>query len=256
MAASKNAEQIGKLLEGIDIAMLTTVGDAGYLVSRPLSTQQASFDGKRVWFFTEGDSPKIAEIGRHPKVNLAYASKDKNTYVSVAGDARINRNRRKINELWSDALKAFFPKGKDDPNLVLLEVAVRTVEYWDGPGTLLGKVVTFVVARITGREEVMGENRIVDMTGKRTTTRLPPTHEDSRPSRRPTRGKGPPKVATKQRRIARPKVAAKRPSRRAAAKSTRSRAASSRTRTPASAARPTRSTARKSPARTARKSKR
>jgi len=198
-STSKNAELIGKLLENIDIAMLTTVGDAGYLVSRPLSTQRASFDGKRVWFFTEADSPKIAEIGRHPKVNLAYASKDKNTYVSVAGDARINRSRRKINELWNDALKAFFPKGAQDPNLVLLEVAVRTVEYWDGPGTLLGKVVTFVVARITGREEVMGENRIVDMTGSRTTTRLPPTHADSRPSRKPTAGKGPPKVATKPR---------------------------------------------------------
>ena len=252
MAHGKNAELIGKLLENIDIAMLTTVGDAGYLVSRPLSTQQASYDGKRVWFFTEGDSPKVAEIARHPKVNLAYASKDKNTYVSVAGDARINRNRRKINELWSDALKAFFPKGKDDPNLVLLEVGVRTVEYWDGPGTLLGKVITFVIARVTGREEVMGENRIVDLTGKRTTTRLPPTHEDSRPSRKPTRGKGPPKVAAKQRRIAKPKAASKRqvaakqrhvakpkaaskrPSRRAAAKSTRSRAASARTRTPAS----------------------
>jgi len=258
MAASKNAELIGKLLEDIDIAMLTTVGDAGYLVSRPLSTQRARFDGKRVWFFTEGDSPKIAEIARHPKVNLAYAAKDKNTYVSVAGDARVNRNRRKINELWSDALKAFFPRGKDDPNLVLLEVGVRTVEYWEGPGTLLGKVITFVVARVTGREEVMGENRIVDMTGKRTTTRLPPTHADSRPSRRPTAGKGPPKVAAKQRRNAKPKAAAKRPSRLAAAKSTSTRAKSSRTRAPASGAARSRTVvgARKSRARAARATKR
>ena len=75
----KHATLLGKLLEKIDIAMLTTVGANGYLVSRPLSTQQATFDGERVWFFTEADSPKIDEIRRHPKVNLAYASKDKNT---------------------------------------------------------------------------------------------------------------------------------------------------------------------------------
>lgn len=67
----KHAALLGKLLENIDIAMLTTVGANGYLVSRPLSTQQAQFDGKRVWFFTEADSPKIDEIRRHPKVNLA-----------------------------------------------------------------------------------------------------------------------------------------------------------------------------------------
>ncbi|GAB3730284.1 hypothetical protein GCM10028862_09450 [Luteimonas pelagia] len=178
MATSKTAQHIAKLLEKIDIAMLTTTGPDGFLVSRPLSTQQARFDGKRVWFFTEADSPKIAEIGRHPKVNVAYASKDRNTYLSVAGTAKVNRDRRRINQLWNDALKAFFPGGKDDPNLVLLEVEVRTVEYWDGPGTWVGKLASFVVARVTGREEVMGENRLVDLS-PRTKTRLPPSHADA-----------------------------------------------------------------------------
>ena len=172
---NQTAALLGKLLENIDIAMLTTVGKQGYLVSRPLSTQKSSFDGRRVWFFTEADSPKIAEIRRNAKVNLAYASKDKNTYVSVAGHASINRDRAKIEELWSDALKAFFPKGKDDPNLVLLEVEVRTVEYWDGPGTLIGKLVTFIIARVTKKEEVMGENRLLDLRGKRATSHKPPS---------------------------------------------------------------------------------
>jgi len=91
-AASKTTQLLGKLLEDIDIAMLTTVGKDGYLVSRPLSTQKSTFDGRRVWFFTEADSPKVAEIRRNPKVNLAYASKDKNTYVSLSGKAGINRD--------------------------------------------------------------------------------------------------------------------------------------------------------------------
>lgn len=176
----KHAALLGKLLEKIDIAMLTTVGPNGYLVSRPLSTQQATFDGERVWFFTEADSPKIDEIRRHAKVNLAYASKDKNTYISLAGDARISRDQAKIDELWSDAMKAFFPKGRDDPNLVLLEVAVRTAEYWDGPGTMLGKLLTFMVARVTGQEEIMADNRILDLTGARTTSRLPPSNKAAR----------------------------------------------------------------------------
>ena len=177
--ARKSVRQIADLLEKIDTAMLTTVGPDGFLVSRPLSTRASSFDGKRVWFFTEADSPKVAEIARHPKVNLAYASSDRNTYVSLAGTAEVNRDRRRITRLWNDAMKAFFPNGKDDPNLVLLEVQVRSIEYWDGPGSLIGQLVGFVVARVTGKEEHMGDNRLIDMSGKRSASRLPPSHEDA-----------------------------------------------------------------------------
>ena len=179
-SAEKTAALLGKLIEGIDIAMLTTVGRDGYLVSRPLSTQKSSYDGRRVWFFTEADSPKIAEVRRHPKVNLAYASKDKNTYVSLAGVARVNRDRALIGQFWNDAMKAFFPKGVDDPNLVLLEVEPRTVEYWDGPGSFIGKAISFLVARVTRREEVMGENRMLDLRTKPARKRLPPSHADAR----------------------------------------------------------------------------
>ena len=105
-AGNRSATLLGKLLEGIDIAMLTTIGRDGYLVSRPLSTQRASYDGRHVWFFTEADSPKVGEILRNPRVNLAYASKEKNTYVSLAGVASVNRDRALIEQFWSDAMKA------------------------------------------------------------------------------------------------------------------------------------------------------
>jgi general stress protein 26 len=160
-------ESLAKLMKKIDVAMLVTVGQGGYLVSRPLSTQTAQFDGERIWFMTEADSPKVAEIRRNGKVNVAYASKDASTYISAAGDAVVRRDQALIDAFWNDAMKAFFPKGKDDPNLTLIEVAVRTIEYWDGPGTWLGKAATFLVARITGNDDVMGENRIVDVaTGR------------------------------------------------------------------------------------------
>jgi len=180
-AGKQSAALLGKLLEDIDIAMLTTVGRDGYLVSRPLSTQRSTYDGRRVWFFTEADSPKIAEIRRHPKVNLAYASKEKNTYVSLAGVASVNRDRALIEQFWSDAMKAFFPRGKNDPNLVLLEVEPRTVEYWDGPSSFIGKAISFLVARVTKKEELMGENRMLDLRRSPVRATLPPSHADARP---------------------------------------------------------------------------
>jgi general stress protein 26 len=180
MAVSETAQRLAKLVEKIDIAMFTTVGPGGYLVSRPLSTQAARFDGERVWFFVDAGSPKVGEIRRNRKVNVSYASQDRNTYVSLAGDARLDRDRARIASFWNDALKAYFPKGMDDPDLALIEVSPRTVEYWDGPGSFLGKALTFVVARVTGNDDVMGENRIVDLRDGR--SRRPPS-SDSAPKK-------------------------------------------------------------------------
>ncbi len=160
---TQDVERLAKMMEKIDIAMFTTIGEQGRLVSRPLSTQCASFDGERVWFMTSADTPKVAEISRNPAVNVAYASSDANTYLSLSGHARAVRDRALIDEFWNDAMKAFFPDGKDDPDLVLIEVAVDSVEYWDGPGSWIGKAASFVVARVTGNAEAMGENRIVDV---------------------------------------------------------------------------------------------
>jgi len=177
---AKDAQTIAKLIEDIDITMFTTVGPGGYLVSRPLSTQKAQFDGERVWFFVASDSPKVAEIARNSKVNLAYASKGRNTYVSITGDAYVNEDPAKIEAFWNDALKAYFPRGVNDPKLTLIEVQAHTAEYWDGPGSLIGKAIAFAVARVTKREEVMGENRIVDLRSPRKTSKLPPSHADAR----------------------------------------------------------------------------
>lgn len=187
---------LAKLMKKIDIAMLATIGKGGYLVSRPLSTQTAEFDGERIWFMTEADSPKVAEIRRNARVNVAYASKDANTYISAAGDARVRRDQALIDAFWNDAMKAFFPKGKDDPNLTLIEVQVRTIEYWDGPGSWLGKAATFLVARVTGNDDVMGENRIVDLATGRSTK--PPGSDRPGTRRAPTPRKPAVKKATKK----------------------------------------------------------
>jgi general stress protein 26 len=223
-SANKTVAHMGELLEGIDIAMLTTVGARGHLVSRPLSTQQAQYHGTRLWFLTEVDSPKVAEIRRHPKVNLAYASKEKNTYVSISGRARSFHDQAKIDELWNDAMKAFFPKGSTDPNLVLLEVDAHTVEYWDGPGTLIGKLVTFLIARVTKNEEVMGENRILDLSGPRRSSRLPPSAKGARPARKTAKRPAAKKAAT---------PAAKAPAKKAVKTAARKRPAKAAKKTPA-----------------------
>lgn len=216
--AAEDAQTIAKLIEDIDITMFTTVGSEGYLVSRPLSTQKAQFDGEKVWFFVAGDSPKVAEIERNSKVNLAYASKGRNTYVSMAGDAYVNNDPVKIEAFWNDALKAYFPRGINDPKLTLIEVAVRTAEFWDGPGSLIGKAFAFAVARVTKRDDAMGENRIVDLRPGRATSKSPRarTTAAKTPARKAASSRAPAKKATAKKPTAKKATAKKTATKRSA----------------------------------------
>jgi general stress protein 26 len=154
---NENIARLAELIKDVEIAMLTTVSADGRLVSHPLGTQQVAFDGD-LWFATAADSHKVSEIAANPRVNVAYASKDRNTYVSVSGIASIVDDRAKIEELWSPPMKIFFPEGKDDPRLRLIKVSVESAEYWDGPGTWLGKALNFLMAGASGNPSVMADN--------------------------------------------------------------------------------------------------
>ncbi len=139
--ATAELRKLGELLEGIEVAMLTTRAADGSLVSRPLQTL-AFADGELV-FFTSADSGKLAELETDPDVNLAYADPARHRYVSVRGRARVTRDRATIEELWSLAQRVFFPEGKDDPNLVVLRVHVRDAAYWEPSGNFVVRALEF-----------------------------------------------------------------------------------------------------------------
>lgn len=159
---TRNVAKLAELIRDVDIAMLTTVNAEGRLISRPLGTQEVEFDGD-LWFATECDSGKAADIARNPNVNVSYASKGHNTYVSVAGRASIVRDRAKIESMWSPAMKVFFPGGQDDPNLCLIRVEAETAEFWDGPGTVMGGALHFLMSAVTSDPGSMVDNERIDL---------------------------------------------------------------------------------------------
>jgi general stress protein 26 len=136
----ENVKKLAEKIKGIRIAMLTTVDEDGRLVSRPMGTQEAEFDGT-LWFFTQASSPKVGDVQQEQQVNVAYAKPGSDTFISVSGTATLVRDKTKIQELWKPVFKAWFPNGLDDPDLALLRVDATQAEYWDAPG---GPVVTLV----------------------------------------------------------------------------------------------------------------
>ena len=157
----ESIEKLKNLIKDIDFGMLTTM-DGGKLRSRPMSTQQAEFDGD-LWFFTSDKTHKVDEIETDNRVNVAYSKPDDNVYVSVSGTAQLVKDREKIEELWNPILKAWFPDGLDDPHLALLKVSVEEAEYWDSPNSKLVQMYGFVKALVTGQPARGGENEKISL---------------------------------------------------------------------------------------------
>lgn len=159
-------EQLREKIKGIRIAMLTTIDEDGSLHSRPMATQETESDGD-LWFFTAAGSPKVGEIERDQRVNLSYADPDAQRYVSVSGTAQLVRDRAKAKELWNPLLKAWFPKGLDDPELALLHVQVEKAEFWDSPSGKMVQLAGFLKAVATGKryEPDPGEHEKIELAG-------------------------------------------------------------------------------------------
>ena len=153
---------LGELIHGIKVAMMTTVEEDGTLRSRPMWTHDRDFDGE-LWFFTREHSPKVDEVERDSHVSLSYSDTARDRYVSVSGVARLVLDKEKARELWNPTLKAWFPKGLDDPELALLCVKVSKAEYWDTPNSRMVQLVGFVKGVLTGEPYHPGDNEKVNL---------------------------------------------------------------------------------------------
>lgn len=155
-------QTIWKLIKDCRVAMLTTE-DQDRLRSRPMGLCQSNFDDGCLWFFTRADSPKAQQVDAHRQVNASFANIDDNNFVSLAGPAERVDDRAAIDAHWNGMVKAWFPEGKDDPQLQLLKVHVEQAEYWDGPSSRMVIAFDYLKARTTGEQPDMGEKRKVDL---------------------------------------------------------------------------------------------
>lgn len=156
-------KKLAKLIKGIRIAMLTSITPEGDLHSRPMATQEVEFDGD-LWFFTGANSPKVDYLEKDPRVNVSFCNPEDQNYVSVSGTAKLVRDQKKIDELWNPTLKAWFPDGKDDPNVALLKITVTGAEYWDAPSSVIAHIAGFVKNKLHPKNKPdVGDHKKVEL---------------------------------------------------------------------------------------------
>jgi len=125
-------KKVAEMMRDLDFCMLTTHSSDGHLTARPMSNNgEVEFDGD-VWFFSETDTRKVAEIEAQPSVQLSYADIENYRFVSMTGDAQIVRDAEKKRELWIEDLERWFDDGPESEEIVLIKVTPSVVSYWNG----------------------------------------------------------------------------------------------------------------------------
>lgn len=148
-------EKLKEMVESIGVCMfITKNNDASHV--RPMATTRVD-DNADLWFFTQRSSPKVKELMTDEDVQLLYSHPGKDSYLNVIGKATIETSREKMKELWSPLVKAWFPKGIDDPELTLLKVEVDSAYYWDSGTNKMVSFFKMIAAAVSGTQVAEGE---------------------------------------------------------------------------------------------------
>ncbi|MGN6543603.1 MAG: pyridoxamine 5'-phosphate oxidase family protein [Aureliella sp.] len=127
----KEREKLFDLMKDFDTTVLITRTTGGELRGRPMAIAEiGKEDG--IWFSTAVDNPMIDDIGHDPQVCLSMQSKSH--FVSLSGRATVHDDRAKVHQLWKPTWKIWFPDGKDDPKIRLLQIIPAAGDYWDLAG--------------------------------------------------------------------------------------------------------------------------
>jgi general stress protein 26 len=135
MTASNKIDELYDLIKGIETAMFTTRRVTGQLVSRPMATQDRIEDAD-LWFVTNTETHKLDDLKIDPHVNCSYYNNRTHEWVSVAGLARVTKNKARIRQLYQEHWKTWFGDaggdrdgGPNDPRIALILVEAELATY-------------------------------------------------------------------------------------------------------------------------------
>jgi general stress protein 26 len=156
--------RIWNLLEQIGVGMLTTRFAAG-LRARPLEARPDRGHGV-IYFIVDVRGLKDDEIEATPDVCFTLTDARDKAYLSLTARAEVLRDPLLAAKFWKKTDDVWWPGGPEDRNVRVLKLEPSLGELWDGPKSSEVARHEFVMARATGEESDLGQNRkvTVDMS--------------------------------------------------------------------------------------------
>lgn len=162
---TENKEGLDKFVEmvkDVRICMLITHHHSENISGRPMSFNKIDADGT-MWFFGKASSKKVDELEADKNVSIAVVNEKNNIYLMINGSAELHTDKTKMEELWNPIMKAWFPEGIDDPDMILIKVTPHEINYWENSSSKMVVLFGMLQAIVTGKEYDSGEKGKIDL---------------------------------------------------------------------------------------------
>lgn len=102
--------------------------------SVPMTAQLDKNANHAFWFYTSKDN-RLAPGG---PAMAQFSAKDHYLFACIAGTLTPENDPAVIDRYWSKEVEAWYPGGRNDPNLLMLRFDLGTAEIWRADMTLKG----------------------------------------------------------------------------------------------------------------------
>lgn len=89
-----------------------------------------------LWFFTAKGNGIVAALGQSHRAMAHYAAKGHGLFATIHGNLTLDTDRATVERLWNPHIAAWYPGGKDDPDLRLLRLDTESAQIWLNETTL------------------------------------------------------------------------------------------------------------------------
>ena len=116
----------------------------------PMTAQLDKDAHHAIWFFT-------SRTGGYAKMGPAtanFSAKGHDMFARFSGNLVEETSRERLDKQWSQMIEAWFPGGKDDPNLLMLRMELGEAKIWDSDLGLIGTAK--MLLGMDAREEARG----------------------------------------------------------------------------------------------------
>lgn len=119
----------------------------------PMTAQLDKEGHGNIWFFAS----RSGHFGHGGPATCTYASKNHDLFARFHGVLIEETSRERLEKHWSNFVEAWFPGGKDDPDLIMLRMDLGDASIWDSD---LGPVTTVkMMLGMDVREDAEGHHR-------------------------------------------------------------------------------------------------
>jgi general stress protein 26 len=102
--------------------------DADPHTAVPMTAQLDKHAHSAIWFFTRKDHV-FAQGGA---ATATFAGKGHEMFARFTGSLSEETDPSRLDKEWSKQVEAWFPGGKEDPNLLMLRMDLGQAEIWNG----------------------------------------------------------------------------------------------------------------------------